>query len=177
MLELGDELPSSSCGVTIIKRPLLGSCSMPIASKSFLFSGPLSNVPCIVSLGFEVLLICSLVVLPVGLEVTQWMVITLIVTSMVQHVKQTTPRSRPFMMVNARMLADDTSKHTTDAISVRRATSCNRVCFQSLCTLLLTFIKGLIKRIVIYKLKTYIQGTRLVKVERWRLIQVLRTKS
>lgn len=75
------------------------------------------------------------------------------VTSTVQHVKQTRPLSRPSNITKVNIFAKEAIRHTMEATRVRRATSFNLDAFQLiLFDPLLRFNKGRIKNIVIYRL-------------------------
>lgn len=88
---------------------------------------------------------------------TQCIVITFMVTSTVQQVRQSTPLSLPFKTVRVKIFANDTNCATIEATSVRLATWCKREAFQSILIPLptLLFIRGLTNRIVMYILKSY----------------------
>lgn len=79
---------------------------------------------------------------------TQWIVTTLMVTSTVQHVKQTRPLWRPLNKTRARTLANEATRQTTDATKVLRATSFRRDALQPTLTPAPSFIRGLIKKMV-----------------------------
>jgi hypothetical protein len=77
------------------------------------------------------------------------MVITLMVTSTVQHVKQTRPLSLPFNKTNANTFAKDAIRQTTEATKVRNATSFNLEAFQLTLSPEPSFNNGLTKKMVI----------------------------
>lgn len=77
----------------------------------------------------------------------------LIVTSTTQHVIQSTPRSLPFSTVNAKTFANDTNNATTEATSVRLATSWSLDAFQSTLNPRPALINGFTNKTVMYMLK------------------------
>lgn len=81
------------------------------------------------------------------------------VTSTVQQLKQTRPRSLPFSICNEKILAKETTRQTTDATSVRSATCCNRDRLRiSPVFDLPNFSNGRTNKIVIYRLIAYRHG-------------------
>lgn len=75
------------------------------------------------------------------------------VTSTVQHVRQTRPLSLPSNITNAKMFAKEAMRHTMEATRVRKATSFNLDAFQFIfLEPVLSLKRGRTKNTVIYKL-------------------------